>query len=660
MMLAPAAAAAALALGALTRVLMTDEAASMGAVCLSGTPGGFYYGLGTGADVNNWLVYFQGGGWCYDERDCYNRSTTVLGNSSSWPATNTDSGLMSQDCTVNPTFCNFSIALMMYCDGNSFSGNRDAPVVFTTDDGERHNLYFRGKRIIDAALSVLKARYNIGSAEKVLVTGCSAGGLATYLHTEYVHTWMRFNAPGLRVVKAAPMSGFFLDHLTVYGEPVYETEMKYIHALSNASLGGGLNADCVQHYLATGDDWKCNFAQYTYDFIRTPLFVLNSGLDSWQTKCIYTSELPQNYPNQTGVENGVCGQGSYAACQSDPDKKCNVSEIAAMNQYTEDFVAALAAARGSGLDGHGAFVHSCHTHCEAQENGDWINFAVGGVTMRDAVTLWWNSEREPAARHSYAPCLHSEAANATDRQCNPTDRQHLYVYLHDRAAELPNQEATSAFIHSCHTHCEAQENGDWINFAVGGVTMRDAVTLWWNSDREPAARLSYAPCLHSEAANATDRQCNSTHREAQENGDWINFAVGGVTMRDAVTLWWNSEREPAARHSYAPCLHSEAANATDRQCNPTAAELPNQEATSAFVHSCHTHCEAQEIGDWINFAVGGVALWSNSDGKPAARHSYAPCLHSEAANATDRQCNPTCGSSTGSTVKFVAGWGGVN
>ncbi|KAJ9467005.1 Pectin acetylesterase 3 [Diplonema papillatum] len=412
------AAVAALTLGALDLNLMTDEVASMGAMCLSGTPGGFYYGLGKGADVNNWLIYFEGGGWCYDERDCYVRSNQSLGNSSYWPPTAGAGGMISQDCNQNPTFCNYSIAYLKYCDGNSFSGNRDAPLVYTTPEGQSHNIYFRGKRIIDAALSVLKTKYNLGNAGKVLLTGCSAGGLATYLHTEYVHTWFRFNVPNLQVFKAAPISGFFLDHLTVYGQPVYETEMKYIHGLSNASLGGGLNADCVQHYLATGDDWKCNFAQYTYDFIYTPLFVLNSGLDSWQTGCIYTSDLPENFPNQTGNENGICGQGSYAQCQGDPNTKCNDTEIVTMNQYTKDFMSILTGARGSQLDGHGAFIHSCHTHCEAQ-SGDFTTFAVNGVTMQKAVDLWWNSDNEPAAQNSYVPCLHSET-NSTNRQCNPT------------------------------------------------------------------------------------------------------------------------------------------------------------------------------------------------------------------------------------------------
>lgn len=35
---------------------------------------------------------------------------------------------MSDDCKVNPDYCNFNRVHMAYCDGNSFSGNADMPI----------------------------------------------------------------------------------------------------------------------------------------------------------------------------------------------------------------------------------------------------------------------------------------------------------------------------------------------------------------------------------------------------------------------------------------------------------------------------------------------------------------------------------------------------
>jgi len=105
---------------------------------------------------------------------------------------------------------------------------------------------------------------------------------------------------------AASISGFFLDHTNVDGEAVYPTEMKNIFELANSTHG--LNDACIQAFPEE-DQWKCNFAENAYAHTKSHIFPLNSALDSWQTGCIFTSLLPDNFPNQTGTENGIC----YAA-----------------------------------------------------------------------------------------------------------------------------------------------------------------------------------------------------------------------------------------------------------------------------------------------------------------------------------------------------------
>jgi hypothetical protein len=47
-------------------VLLTKQVAATGAACLDGSPPGFYWEAGTGADANNWIVFLNGGGWCYE------------------------------------------------------------------------------------------------------------------------------------------------------------------------------------------------------------------------------------------------------------------------------------------------------------------------------------------------------------------------------------------------------------------------------------------------------------------------------------------------------------------------------------------------------------------------------------------------------------------
>ena len=79
--------------------------------------------LGTGSGANKWIINFKGGGWCYDEDSCAQRSKTTLGSSKSWGKTDTYQGLLSADQTINPNFYNWNLAYAMYCDGASFAGN---------------------------------------------------------------------------------------------------------------------------------------------------------------------------------------------------------------------------------------------------------------------------------------------------------------------------------------------------------------------------------------------------------------------------------------------------------------------------------------------------------------------------------------------------------
>ena len=58
-----------------------DLGAHAAARCLDGSPGAFYLRRG---NPRKWLIYLEGGGWCYDEDDCFERSSTKLGSSKDW------------------------------------------------------------------------------------------------------------------------------------------------------------------------------------------------------------------------------------------------------------------------------------------------------------------------------------------------------------------------------------------------------------------------------------------------------------------------------------------------------------------------------------------------------------------------------------------------
>jgi len=204
-----------------------------GAVCLDGTDAGFYLTPSPNEDnKNSWVIYFEGGGWCSSTQDCYNRSNTDLGSSKNWPEAISSGGPMDMNCVKNPDFCNYNKVFIKYCDGNSFSGNRQNSIVVNGKP-----LYFRGKQIVDAVLKTLKDNYNLSSAKNAILTGCSAGGLATYLHADYVHNWLDKNTTQKVKYGAIPISGFFLDVANVEQEEVYRQQIISIFWLSNSKDG---------------------------------------------------------------------------------------------------------------------------------------------------------------------------------------------------------------------------------------------------------------------------------------------------------------------------------------------------------------------------------------------------------------------------------------
>ena len=67
--------------------------------------------------------------------------------------------------------------------------------------------------------------------------------------------------------------------------------------------------------------------------------------------------------------------------------------------------------------GNGAFIHSCHTHCEAQTDANWLGFTINGITMQKAVAAWWDDSADaPSSKHSYTPCTYY---TTSPHKCNP-------------------------------------------------------------------------------------------------------------------------------------------------------------------------------------------------------------------------------------------------
>ena len=58
-------------------VLLTEAANTTGAVCLDGSPGGYQIRRGKPGNTR-WVVFHQGGGWCYSDEICAAVSTHAI------------------------------------------------------------------------------------------------------------------------------------------------------------------------------------------------------------------------------------------------------------------------------------------------------------------------------------------------------------------------------------------------------------------------------------------------------------------------------------------------------------------------------------------------------------------------------------------------------
>jgi len=362
---------------------LVDLAAYPMAVCLDGTPAAFYWLPGSGSGATKFVSHFQGGAWCGGVGDCAARANGSLGSSSAafWPRSvscppdgggapmmcNWDGGnggLFSTDAAVNPQLADWNKVYFVYCDGGSFGGMVEAPI----DAGNGQTIYSRGRYILDALFGTLAARHGLGAATDYVINGNSAGGLAAFLHADYVSALVRGLAPGAKVV-AVPDSGFFMDVADFNGNRNLWSSFAETFAFHNATTAGSTLAACLAA-KAAGDAWMCVMAPYLLPFITTPLFVSQSFADSWQSGAVMS--LP-------------CAPGT---CK---DNATEAAVEAYMAGFRLEMLAQLAPVLNS-AGRHGAFVSSCFEHGTAEHDGAWAQWRVENQTQAATFAMWYSGD----------------------------------------------------------------------------------------------------------------------------------------------------------------------------------------------------------------------------------------------------------------------------
>jgi len=334
---------------ALTTFTYVSLPASTGALCLDGSPYGYFICKTTSA--TSWSIGIQGGGWCYNEIDCLQRANTSLGSSKTWPGE-----VANMPCDPNG---NTNIVMMNYGDGASFTGYREQPWPVP---GTNQVIYFRGIRNLDATLQSLIDNYDFSSANFVTLSGGSAGGLSTFLHLDHVADIVHSVSPNARVV-GEPVCGMFMDHSNDGNNlpnVTYTLEMEYVYNMQNSS--GSLSTSC-QNALAP-NSWKCIMAPYAIPFIQTPWFALQSRFDKWQLSeiafipCMLAQSYTPPYKPST----------------------CNTTMVNQIQSYGPDFVNQFMPLFPSNTK-NGIFLDACIIHGST-------NSTINGKTNSQAFETW--------------------------------------------------------------------------------------------------------------------------------------------------------------------------------------------------------------------------------------------------------------------------------
>ncbi|CAI5520677.1 unnamed protein product [Closterium sp. Naga37s-1] len=368
------------------------------AKCLDGSPPGYYFRPGFRNGASSWHIHLPPGGWCSSLSACANRSTTFLGSSK--PERQKDSpysnasyaylGILSTGPYVNRAFRNWNLVVPIYCDGGGFQGTAGWVKVNSS-----FGIYMDGWNGIKAVLADVKELRGMQSAERVLLSGQSAGAQTVLTLCEH----MREYAPNAKTIKCLMDSGSFTDSNDRYGQPFFQRMASDIVALHKFTG----STKCAQAY-STSERWHCFFPQYALPFIprSLPLFVINSLFDyralmlgnqlsptnqTYSVRCV--AELLRLLPNLTvqSLTASSPRQLALSLAGKKASKECTSSEqLAALwaGQNVGKFVQSVQQ-RGKGSD---VFIPVGIEHCVIALPY-WNRLRVDGVRLCDAVVSWY-------------------------------------------------------------------------------------------------------------------------------------------------------------------------------------------------------------------------------------------------------------------------------
>ena len=343
-------------------------------------------------DSTKWVIHLQGGGECATKDACYGELNSNLGSSKYFDPSMQMWFFNYDNTNINPDWGAANHVHIPYCSGDLHSGTVTAPSDSTW------GLYFSGHLIFEAVVEELIAKYELGSATDIVLSGDSAGGIGVWMNVDYLAVKIHEINANTRVV-GAPIAGFYF-----YADEPYTGPDHTYSTLANFSESGMATAyNLWQSYVdltclsaKTKDPHACTLAAYSYPYISSETFIIEAQTDQ------VVLEAHDWVPSAPTL--------------------CNNPELQYVASWRDEMISFLTdhGILDTTKNHSGAFVPACYTHTGFSHDAPKIN----AIDYNTAFGNWYFKRTAADNYKLYDVCASITDPNAINAKsnifCNPS------------------------------------------------------------------------------------------------------------------------------------------------------------------------------------------------------------------------------------------------
>ncbi|XP_063954827.1 palmitoleoyl-protein carboxylesterase NOTUM-like isoform X1 [Lytechinus pictus] len=506
--------------------------------CNDGSPAGYY--LRKSYESKKWLIFLEGGFYCFDTESCRNRYNQSINQMSSraWPQTKTGSGVMSADPEENPIWWKSNVVFIPYCSSDVWTGRSLA--------SETGTYSFMGADILQQVLTDLLSE-GLMDAKQLVLAGSSAGGTGVLLNLDRVASMMDEAGSTAKVVGLAD-SGWFLDT-----EPL-----------------GNTQADCIL-------DLYCNPARTLQRGTKlwnslVPETCLNSYTEKW--KCFYGFRIHQSLKTPVYIFQWLYDEVQLTINMQGPP-------IEARHWHYMQKVGRQM--RGSLRNATTVFAPACYAH-NVLRRSDWSNIKVRDVKLYKSLQCWLKGQEEPR-----------QSPSNSNRQPGRQNQQAV------SSTVIPPREGSRRYETPSSQTADVDVDGVVENMderTTSRITTTDSTTVTSKKKRTrrrnkkgrrhrrprttsiPRQLIEDVPVSSTEASSSSNREDGRERRRGGRGGRGKRDGRGNIDFVDRLSRLGTGgldegEAGESRRASGKKCVNRLVDHATCPHCNPTCPKMTN-------------------------------------------------------------------------------------